>query len=94
MTKFDQVCRKVDELVDVHKLNTADLLLVRRFSGGGTVIVDHNTMFVTFIMQSSAVPSVPCYPRPIMQWTERIYKPVFDPYGPFALVDNGKFLAQ
>jgi len=50
--------------------------MVRRFTGGGTVIVDENTLFGTFIMNGEAV-DCPPYPREIMAWSSTIYDPVF-----------------
>ena len=49
---------------------------IRRFTGGGTVIVDRSTIFVSFIMNSANVPSQPD-PREIIAGTEKIYIPVF-----------------
>lgn len=50
--------------------------LIRRYTGGGTVVVDSSTVFVSFIMNSADSSCQP-YPREIMSWTENIYKPVF-----------------
>lgn len=54
------------------------------------MVVDHNTVFATLIMQAEAVPGVECYPRPVMKWSEGLYKPVFSPHGPFRLQEHGK----
>jgi lipoate-protein ligase A len=51
--------------------------LVRRFSGGGTVVVDAGTVFVSFVCNKAALPDVPSFPRDIMAWTSRFYAPVF-----------------
>lgn len=77
---------KVDELVDREKANKIQLPIIRRFSGGGTVVVDDNTLFVTFIFQKSAHP-FPAFPEKIMQWSETIYQPIFSSH-PFALKEN------
>ncbi len=50
--------------------------LIRRFSGGGTVFVDTNTMFVTWICQADEL-AVPCCPEKVMRWSERLYQPLF-----------------
>ena len=77
---------KVHELVDTDLLkqsneantgNVKRIDLIRRYTGGGTVIVDNKTLFASFIMNANAVPSLP-YPRDIMSWSEGIYKPVFN----------------
>lgn len=41
--------------------------LIRRFSGGGTVIVDEETVFVTFICNKLDFP-FPAYPEPILRF--------------------------
>lgn len=60
---------------DCHQRDSVPL--IRRFSGGGTVFVDHNTLFVTFICNSEEY-GVPCFPKEVMGWTEKIYRPVFE----------------
>lgn len=49
----------------VHPHNTLPVL--KRFSGGGTVVIDENTVFVTFICNKSSHP-FPAYPEPILRW--------------------------
>ncbi|MEN9343793.1 MAG: hypothetical protein RLZZ453_580 [Chlamydiota bacterium] len=77
---------KVEELVNEGAATKQNIPLIRRFSGGGTVIVDEETLFVTFICQKDLHP-FPAYPEPIMRWTEEIYKEVFD-HPQFALKEN------
>lgn len=99
---------KIAELVDVAALQERPVHLVRRYTGGGTVIVDPSTLFASFIMNSQDVPSLP-YPRDIMRWSEGIYGPVFDrlcrgsssssstatsPAAGFALRENDYVLGQ
>jgi len=67
---------KKEELVDLGKAQQDDIPIIKRFSGGGTVIVDENTLFVTFICDKKLHP-FPAFPEPIMRWTEGIYKEVF-----------------
>lgn len=64
---------KPHELVNLDKLKTAPVPLLKRYSGGGTVIVDSNTLFVSFIFQKE-VHSFPCYPEPILRWSEAFYQ--------------------
>lgn len=47
--------------------------VIKRFSGGGTVIVDENTLFVTFIISKGAL-KIPAFPEPILKWSEEFYK--------------------
>jgi lipoate-protein ligase A len=64
--------------------------VIRRFSGGGTVIVDDGTVFVTLICRGDAVPVPKLYPRPIMDWTETLYVPAFRSVPGFQLREHGK----
>lgn len=41
---------KVAELVHVKEAHTQNVQTIRRYTGGGTVITDENTIFTTFIM--------------------------------------------
>ena len=88
--KVDSSCRKKDELIHTEAAKKAGIEVIKRFSGGGTVVVDHNTVFATLIMQAEAVPGVECHPRPIMQWSEGFYKNVFGPHGNFSLREHGE----
>lgn len=64
---------KPSELVYEERAAAAGVPLLKRFSGGGTVIVDTNTVFVTFISAADALPEVPAYPEPMLSWTSDIY---------------------
>lgn len=65
--------------------------VLRRFSGGGTVIVDKNTLFSSLIFSTDAVPGVQPFPGQLMQWSEGIFKSVFREQADFALRENGAF---
>ena len=43
---------KAAKLVELERVHQDRVPLVRRFSGGGTVIVDHDSLFITFIMNT------------------------------------------
>lgn len=77
---------KPHELVSMQHADALNLPIIKRFSGGGTVVVDDNTLFVTFIFQKHSHP-FQAYPEPIMKWSEGIYKPVFNSSS-FALREN------
>lgn len=64
---------KPGELIDVNKVQKEPLPVIKRYSGGGTVIVDSNTLFVSFIFQKEDH-DFPCYPEPILRWSEAFYK--------------------
>lgn len=55
--------------------------VIRRFSGGGTVYVDENTVFVTFIFNHSS------FPEQVLNWSKEFYQPVFSCL-PFYLREN------
>ncbi|MBS0653589.1 MAG: lipoate--protein ligase family protein [Verrucomicrobia bacterium] len=67
---------KKEELIDLEKARQDNIPVIKRFSGGGTVIVDEDTLFVTFICDKK-LHAFPAFPEPIMKWTEGIYKDVF-----------------
>jgi lipoate---protein ligase len=65
---------QTDELICSETLNKNPIPIIRRFSGGGTVVVDENTLFITIICQSAAL-TIPPFPRSIMEWTAQLYHP-------------------
>jgi len=69
---------KAEELVDLERLQ---IPLIRRFSGGGTVVVDEETIFVTFIRNKTFA----AFPEPILRWSGEIYQNAFPQ---IALRDN------
>ncbi|KAL3155749.1 hypothetical protein ABBQ32_012766 [Trebouxia sp. C0010 RCD-2024] len=80
---------KPQELINVPAAQENGIQVIKRFSGGGTVVTDENTIFATVILQTSTLPpDVECYPRPLMRWSESLYAPVFSPYGRFNLQEN------
>lgn len=83
------MCRKAHELIHEEESRAAGVQLIKRFSGGGTVVVDQNTLFATFIMEGSAFPEIESYPRAIMRWSREFYNPIFLPYGDFSLQEHG-----
>ncbi|HEY5236554.1 MAG TPA: lipoate--protein ligase family protein [Rhabdochlamydiaceae bacterium] len=64
---------KADALVHLDQLPDS-IPILRRFSGGGTVIVDENTVFVTFVC-NKADHEFPAYPEPILRWAESVLAP-------------------
>lgn len=65
-----------DELVDEEIRQQLSLPLIRRFSGGGTVVVDEETCFATLIVNSSAI-AIPPFPEAILRWSADLYRPLF-----------------
>jgi len=83
---------KVDALLDKERIIKKPIPVIRRFSGGGTVVVDEETHFVTFICNSEAM-QVAAFPEKIYRWTEKIYQDVFS-HLPFCLIENDYALNQ
>lgn len=83
---------KPQELIHLSDWETSKIPLIKRFSGGGTVIVDENTLFVTFIANQSAL-SIKKEPKAIMSWTKEIFMPLFHNL-PFSLKENDYVLGE
>jgi lipoate---protein ligase len=67
------ISSKADELVDLEKAKAQEIPVIRRFSGGGCVIVSHATLFVSFIFTKELL-SLPPFPEPLLKWTEGFYQ--------------------
>lgn len=65
------------KLTHPHKTHAANIPLIKRFSGGGTVIVDKDTIFATMIFGTKALPDVEPFPRQIMEFTAGVYGDAF-----------------
>ncbi|QLH36644.1 MAG: hypothetical protein HWD61_11315 [Parachlamydiaceae bacterium] len=50
--------------------------MIRRFTGGGTVYIDENSLMATFICNQSEM-QIPCFPQHVFHWSERFYRPIF-----------------
>lgn len=79
---------KLSELVEVKSVLRDHIPIIRRFTGGGTVIVDNGTIFITLICNKDAVPNVQPFPRPIMSWSGQLYGRVFEGLADFHLREN------
>ncbi|XP_061350655.1 uncharacterized protein LOC133295811 isoform X1 [Gastrolobium bilobum] len=80
---------KLSELVEVKSVLRDHIPIIRRFTGGGTVVVDHDTIFVTLICNKDAVSNVQPFPRSIMSWSGLLYSEVFEGLADFRLRENG-----
>lgn len=82
---------KIEELVCLKTWHQAPISLIRRFTGGGTVIIDQDTVFVTLICNKTE--AIPCYqPDSIMKWSGEFYETVFQ-HPQFALIETDYALA-
>lgn len=79
-------------LLNPDLIQTKPIPVIRRFSGGGTVFIDENTHFITFICNSQEI-NVPCYPDKVLAWSAQFYQPVFSNL-PFSLIENDYVLGH
>jgi lipoate-protein ligase A len=75
-----------EELIDFDRAAHYSLPIIRRFTGGGTVVIDPDTCFVTMICNSVATDVEP-FPERVHQWAENVYREVF-PGTNFAFREN------
>jgi len=68
---------KPEKLLNVEAVQRDSVPVIKRFTGGGTVVVDRGTLFATLIANTDAIPGAPAYPQPIMEWSQQFYAPVF-----------------
>lgn len=64
---------KPEDLLNVKAVREEKIPVIKRFSGGGTVIVDENTLFITFIISREELP-LPPFPEPILRWSANLYQ--------------------
>lgn len=86
------ISSKPEELVDLEKAKMAEIPLIKRFSGGGTVIVDEQTIFITFIMAKTDL-DIPPFPEPILRWSGELYKSAWG-IPDFALRENDYVIGE
>jgi len=75
-----------NDLVEVKKAKKDKIPLIKRFTAGGCVFVDANTLFVTFIFSKNSL-NITFFPEPILRWAENFYKKVFEADN-FKLTEN------
>lgn len=86
---------KPELLLDVDKVKKDNVLTVKRFSGGGTVVIDRNSLWTTFIGRTEDFPNVDPYPRSIMSWSaNEIFDKVFQNMKYDTIHKSGKVLKK
>jgi lipoate-protein ligase A len=79
------ITNKEEDLV--HKEAKFDNIdIVRRFSAGGTVYLDENSVIVSFIFSKKDI-DIEFFPEPIMRWAYGFYKDIFEMEN-FQLIEN------
>lgn len=77
---------KAEEHLDLPKIKRDRIPVIRRFSGGGTVIVDEHTLFISFLFNKDSLPIHP-FPEPILRWSGELYRKSWN-IPSFHLVEN------
>ncbi len=67
------ISSKAESLLELQKVKQDQIPVIRRFSGGGTVIVDEETLFITFIFAKDSLNVTP-FPEPILRWSSEVYE--------------------
>ncbi len=62
---------KIEE-VNLDEAERLQIPLIRRFSGGGTVVIDEETLLTSLIGPKEAL-GFPCFPEPLMRWSADLY---------------------
>lgn len=70
------ISSKPEQHLNLAKLKQSPMPIFRRYSGGGSVVIDPDTLFVTLIA-NEACSGVSCRPDLIMQWNGRLYQSLF-----------------
>lgn len=83
---------KPELLINQEHLEKHPIPVIRRFSGGGTVVIDENTCFATFICNREPT-GVACYPDKVFQWSQSFYTPVFSGIN-FSLRENDYVIGE
>ncbi len=70
---------KPDQLLNLEKVKKDQVLVCKRFSGGGTVVLDSSSLWTTVIGRTKDFTHVQPYPRDIMEWSAKeVYGPTFE----------------
>jgi lipoate-protein ligase A len=70
---------KPDQLLNIPKVKEDQVLVCKRFSGGGTVVLDSSSLWTTVIGRNHDFTHVQAYPKEIMEWSaQEVFGPTFD----------------
>jgi len=62
-----------EQMLHVEVAQRSGIPVIKRFTGGGTVVVDSDTLFASFIVAEGALPHVKPYPEPMLAWSGELY---------------------
>jgi lipoate-protein ligase A len=81
---------KPELLLNEERVREARVPIIRRFTGGGTVVLDRGSLMVSLVSDMSDLPGVAPFPNELMAWTAgEIYAPLLAPH-----VDGGAHAAR
>jgi lipoate-protein ligase A len=66
-----------EALLDLPHVKKENIPVIKRFSGGGTVVVDEDTLFITWIISKEHL-NVDPFPEPILRWSADLYTQAWD----------------
>jgi lipoate-protein ligase A len=64
---------KPSALVHEDLARSMDVPLIKRFTGGGTVVLDGDSIMTSVIIRDSRRLKIDCFPRQIMEWTHGLF---------------------
>lgn len=65
--------QKKEEVIHLDRAKESDVPIIQRYSAGGCVILDRDTIMVSFILNKEDV-GIDLFPNTIMEWSEGFYK--------------------
>ena len=69
-----------EELIHQEEAQRQKIPVLRRFSGGGTVLVDEHSLFFSLFMTSAFLPKELQHPSGILHKTHELLRPAFQPH--------------
>ena len=68
---------KPESLLNMDLVKNDGVQVIKRFSGGGTVVLDHSSLWTTFIGRTKDLPHVESFPSPIMAVVLQSNEPLY-----------------
>ena len=66
------ISSNANELIDLKKTEEKKIPIIRRYSGGGTVIIEKKTLLTSFILDKHLFPHL-SFPEPLLKWSGDFY---------------------